>query len=331
MGILYHKNAKTTIHTRRQIKASSESIEELSKRLKLNKNTILKWKNREELEDRSCRPFKLKTVLSELDEWIICEVRKSAEISIDDLGEVLKPFMPHLNRHNIYRCLKRHGLSQLRTLRQGIETKEVKKKFKTYEPGYIHVDIKKMPKLKGETEKKYLFVSIDRATRYVYISLKVNKEAKSAVEFLNEITEYYPYHITIILTDNGKEFTDKFIKGRKEPSGNHKFDKACKQHQIEHRLTRPYTPKTNGMVERFNGRIAEILSDNYFDSYEQLSQCLNYYLKCYNYFNKQKVLNYRTPVDMIRYWYEKNHKLFKDNCDILFYNLSQPDMCSLFA
>jgi len=51
MGIMYHKNAKTTIHTRRQIKESSETIEALAKRLCLNKNTILKWKNREELED----------------------------------------------------------------------------------------------------------------------------------------------------------------------------------------------------------------------------------------------------------------------------------------
>ncbi len=242
---------------RRQIKESSETIEELAKRLKLNKNTILKWKKREELEDRSCRPFKLKTVLSELDEWVICEVRKTAKVSIDELSETLKPFLPHLNRHNIYRCLKRHGLSQLKILREGIEAKEVKKAFKEYAPGYIHVDIKKMPKLKGETEKKYLFVSIDRATRYVYISMKANKEAKSAVEFLKEIFVFYPYKITKLLTDNGKEFTDRFIKGRQEPSGNHKFDVECREHQIEHRLTRPYTPKTNGMVERFNGRIAE--------------------------------------------------------------------------
>jgi len=146
------------------------------------------------------------------------------------------------------------------------ETQKTHKRFKAYEPGYVHVDVKKMPKLKGESEKSYLFVSIDRATRLVYIGLKTHKSAQSAVEFLNEINAFYPYPITKLLTDNGKEFTDRFIKGRKEPSGNHKFDVECKKHQIEHRLTRPYTPKTNGMVERFNGRIAEILRHNHFDN-----------------------------------------------------------------
>jgi len=55
--------------------------------------------------------------------------------------------------------------------------------------------------------------------------------------------------LTKPLTDNRKEFTDRFIRWRKEPSGNHPFDVECKNHQIEHRLTRPYTPKTNGMVD----------------------------------------------------------------------------------
>jgi len=46
MGISYHKNAKTTVLMRRQIKESSETIEVLAKRLGLNKNTVFKWKNR---------------------------------------------------------------------------------------------------------------------------------------------------------------------------------------------------------------------------------------------------------------------------------------------
>jgi len=325
MGISYHKNAKTTVLMRRQIKESSETIEALAKRLGLNKNTVFKWKNRADLEDRSCVPHKLNTVLSELDEWIICEVRKTAKIGIDELSEILKPFIPHINRYNVYRCLKRHDLSQLKVLIEETETKEPHKPFKKYEPGYVHIDVKKMPKLKGETEKAYLFVSIDRATRLVYLALKANKNAKSAVTFLNEAKAFYPYPITKLLTDNGKEFTDRFTNGRKEPSGNHKFDVECKKHQIEHRLTRPYTPKTNGMVERFNGRIAEILRHNHFDNYEKLAQTLEYYLRCYNFFNKQKSLGYKTPIEKVKDWYEKDRKLFKDNFDIDSYNLSQPD------
>lgn len=109
-GITYHSNARTTIQIRREIQSSNESMESLAERYNLNKNTILKWKHRDELTDKSCRPNKLRTVLSDLDEWIICEVRKTALINIDDLTELLKPFIPAINRYNIYRCLKRHEM-----------------------------------------------------------------------------------------------------------------------------------------------------------------------------------------------------------------------------
>jgi len=79
------------------------------------------------------------------------------------------------------------------------------------------------------------------------------------------------------------------------------------------------------MVERFNGRIAEILRHNHFDNYEKLAQTLDYYLRCYNFFNKQKGLRYKTPAEKVKDWYEKDRTLFKDNFNIDYYNLSQPD------
>ena len=42
--------------------------------------------------------------------------------------------------------------------------------------------------------------------------------------------------------------------------GAHAFDRVCTANRIEHRLTKPRTPQTNGMSERFNGRIAEVLA-----------------------------------------------------------------------
>jgi len=80
------------------------------------------------------------------------------------------------------------------------------------------------------------------------------------------------------------------------------------------------------MVERFNGRIAEILRHNHLDNYEKLSQALDYYLRCYNFFNKQKGLGYKTPAEKVKEWYGKDRKLFKDNFDINSYNLSQSHM-----
>jgi transposase InsO family protein len=67
------------------------------------------------------------------------------------------------------------------------------------------------------------------------------------------------------LTDNGLEFTDKCSCGKEFVSSNHKFDTECKADEIEHRLTDPYTPQTNGMVERVNGTIknATIKAEEY--------------------------------------------------------------------
>lgn len=325
MGITYHTNSTTNLHIRNEIKNSTETIQELANRYNINKNTVLKWRKRDDPGDRSCKPHKTNTVLTELDEYVICETRKMSRFSIDDMAEILKEFIPKINRYNISRCLKRNELSTLRELKKEGIDKDEAKNFKVYEPGFVHIDVKELPKLKGEVKKKYLFVSIDRATRLVYISLKDTKEADKAGEFIDKIVEFYPYKIKKVLTDNGGEFTDKYRGGRKRPSGNHIFDKRCSRYGIEHRLTKPYTPKTNGMIERYNGRVEEILQENHFESYDRLIKTLKQYLTCYNYFIKQKVLGYKTPVDMVKYWHVKKRELFKENFDISSYNLSQPN------
>ena len=49
-----------------------------------------------------------------------------------------------------------------------------------------------------------------------------------------------PFKIQTVLTDNGKEFTDRlFGKHAKEASGAHEFDALCEALGIDHRLTQP--------------------------------------------------------------------------------------------
>ncbi len=84
-----------------------------------------------------------------------------------------------------------------------------------------------------------------------------------------------PFKITTILTDNGKEFTDRFCAtGARDPTGKHAFDRQCAAHDIQHRLIPPHHPQTNGMIERFNGRIADVLATNRFRSGEHLVDTL---------------------------------------------------------
>jgi transposase-like protein len=89
------------------------------------------------------------------------------------------------------------------------EKKQQTSTFKEYEPGYLHIDVTYLPKLAGK--KQYLFVAIDRATRVLYFEIYENKTAINAVEFLNNCKVFYSFTITHIITDNGLEFTDKFV------------------------------------------------------------------------------------------------------------------------
>ena len=80
------------------------------------------------------------------------------------------------------------------------------------------------------------------------------KTAANARRFLRDLERAAPMKITKVLTDNGKEFTDRlFSLRRRAPTGNHDFDRLCAELGIEHRLTPPMRPQTNGLVERFNG------------------------------------------------------------------------------
>ena len=108
-----------------------------------------------------------------------------------------------------------------------------------------------------------------------------------------------------------KEFTDRLFASReREPSGNHEFDQLCQELGIEHRLTKPRTPRTNGMVERFNGRIADVLKTHRFNSREDMEQTLLRYVALCNHQLPQSALKSRTPMQAMKQWYQTHPHLF---------------------
>ena len=79
---------------------------------------------------------------------------------------------------------------------------------------------------------------------------------------------------------------------------------------IEHRLTPPKSPQTNGMVERFNGRISDVLKTNRFDSALDLEQTLMRYVHLYNTQLPQSALRSRTPMQAMKDWHKSHPHLF---------------------
>ncbi len=117
--------------------------------------------------------------------------------------------------------------------------------------------------------------------------------------------------VKTLLIDNGKEFTDRLFGRRaKEESGLHEFDALCQALGIEHRLTTRKSPQTNGMVERFNGRLSQVLRSHRFHSADDLEKTLHRFVWLYNQHLPQKALGHQTPVQALRSWQTSHPHLF---------------------
>ena len=316
--MVIHPQARTTPQLRAEINEQRDRKQsELAQQYNVTPQTIRKWQRRDEFTDKSHRPHKLQTKLSEPQEELVVELRKTLLLPLDDLLAVVREFIhPGATRSGIDRTLRRYGVSSLKAMLKAREEEEgtisPKKTFKDYAPGFVHVDVKYLPQMADEPKRKYLFVAIDRATRWVYLELLPDKSARQAKAFLKRVINAAPFHIEKLLTDNGKEFTDRFCAtGERKPTGRHPFDQLCKEQGIEHRLTKPRHPQTNGMVERFNGRISDILATTHFDSSKDLKETLLNYLKIYNHHIPQKNIGHIPPIQALKEWQNKRPELFK--------------------
>ncbi len=112
---------------------------------------------------------------------------------------------PAASRSGLDRCLRRHDVSNLKSLRPEGDEKAAKKTFKDYEPGFIHIDIKYLPKMPDDSERRYLFVAIDRATRWGFLHVYDKQTDSNAVDFLHRVKKAAPMNIVKILTNNGSQ------------------------------------------------------------------------------------------------------------------------------
>jgi transposase InsO family protein len=284
-----HPNARTTPAVRAEIARSTEPSSTLARRYGVSTETIRKWRKRgaSDCLDRSARPHRLPWKATEEERAVVCALRQSTNFALDDLTFVVTHFLPHLNRDSIWRILKAEGLNR-RPLPSAILSAKGKGRFKEYDLGFIHIDIKQLPKLQtadGDRRKRYLFVAIDRCSRSVHLAVKNDMTTRSAIAFLREAAAALPFRITHVLTDNGSCFTPD-------------FEKACAALGAQYRHTRPYTPQTNGMVERFNGRVeSEVLGITIY-SHRDLEQLLRGFNAAYN-ARRQRVLDSRTPNQVV--------------------------------
>lgn len=295
MGQVRHGCATTTHAIRAAIQRSQATTAALSRELGINVKTVAKWRKRETVEDRKTGPTQpSSTVLSADEEAMIVAFRRHTLLPMDDCLYALQPTIPHLTRSSLHRCLQRHGISRLPEM-DGDKPK--RQKFKRYPMGYFHIDIAELRTNEG---KLYLFVAIERTSKFAVAQIVDKANRKTAWEFLEAVLEAVPYKIHTILTDNGIQFCEQQRNRNTPYSRPMRFDMICATNGIEHRLTKPNHPWTNGQVQRMNRTIKEATVKRYhYDNHDQLRSHLCDFLDAYNYARRLKTLNGLTPYEYI--------------------------------
>lgn len=281
MGQILHGCARTTQTVRRTIQKSHESIMVLAAKYAINPKIVVKWKKRKTVQDAPMGPKEpASTVLAKSEEALIVAFRKHTLLPLDDCLYALQASMPKLTRSSLHRCL---------------------------------LDI---AEVRAEEGKLHLFVPIDHTSKFVTAKLTVKATTAEAQTFFQELIAAVPYTIHTILTDNGIQFADT-TKNSTGPTAmllGHPFDRVCRRQGMEHRLTKPNHPWTNGHVERMNRTSKEaMVNRSFYQTHAHLEQHLKTFVNAYNFVKRLKTLRGLTPFEFIvRTWAEKPELLHDD-------------------
>ncbi len=172
----------------------------------------------------------------------------------------------------------------------------------------VQIDVKEVPfhclrgKLLRDNKHLYQWTAIDECTRYRFLYIFEEHTPENSVKFLRMLTEEFPFKIQTIQTDNGTEFTYKYISDTEECP----FDQAMREMKIVHRLIPPRTPWHNGKVERSHRNDQRYFYEwETFRTVEEARQKLQRHMIWSN--NKpMRTLKDKTPAELLR---EKTAKI----------------------
>jgi transposase InsO family protein len=252
-----HKHARLTPKGRAllvgRVLDEGWTVQEASQAAGVSRRTGYKWIRRFESEgqaglfDRSSRPHSTPTATSPRKRRRFEQLRRRRwplwRIARDQGSSIA----------TVSRCMKRVGLSRLKSL----EPAEPVVRYERESPGeLIHIDTKRLGRIKGIGHRitgdpsknknrgigwDAVHLAIDDHSRVAFAQVKTDETTQSCIEFLRETVAFYEslgVHVEGVMTDNGTGYKRT-------------YDSACAELGLRHLRTRPYTPKTNGKVERF--------------------------------------------------------------------------------
>lgn len=200
----------------------------------------------------------------------------------------------------VHRILSEHGVNNLNPERP---------KYPRYEmsrPGELfHVDIKQLVPLRSGQEPEHLFAALDAYSREVRWKIMDRANAAAGLDFMEHVLATTPYCIEAVMTDNGYVFS---MRRSAHPERECPFQRLLREREIVHRLTKPYTPRTNGKVERLFGTVGrELLRRITFRDAQHRREATAAYMEYYNNLRPHSAIGFRAPTPYRVHYFETNH------------------------
>ena len=289
-------------------------VVEVAARVGVHRATVHRWVARyltgqlAGLADRSHRPYQSAGQVAEVVEVAVAEMRRehprwgSRRIRLEMLrkpGPWATESLVVPSERTIDRILHRQGLLRARP------RKRPRDSYVRFErPGPMQLwqmdivgGLRLVSVVTGELREAKVVTAVDDHSRYCVIA-KVVERATARVVCLALAEALVRFGVPEeIITDNGKQFTDRFGKHGAR-NGEVLFDKICRHNGITHRLTAPASPNQNGKVERFHGTFRPGFLDlaGPFTSVEEAQAAVDTWVRHYNTDRPHQALDEKVPV-----------------------------------
>ena len=180
--------------------------------------------------------------------------------------------------------------------------------------GFVHIDSCGLRLAEGNL---IMSLAIDRVSKFTVVQFHQNAGKMEGAAFLRHVVNTFPYALHTVLTDNGMAFANlpktevAIPKWRRRLAAISSIGFA-KEHDIEHRLTKPYYPWTNGQAERMNRTVKDATVKTFhYPSLDALKTHVLAFVSAYKFAKHLKAIRWKTPFQHICDAWQRDPTMFK--------------------
>ncbi len=298
-----HKNARSCPASRallfQRVQQYGWSLQRAAEAAGLSVRRAREWVRRAErdepLNDRSSRPRRIQAI-DAASRGLIIELRRQRMTVRRIAG------LTQISVATVARVCRRAGMNRL----SRIDPPPPARRYERDKPGeLLHIDVKRLGRFdrvghritrqrsfgSGEQGWEFVHVATDDASRVTYAEILDYERASTASRFLERAVVWFAKHgvkIECVMTDNGSAFVA------------HEYAAVCRALGLRHIRIRPYTPRTNGKVERVIQTLLREWAYRFaYNSSDERKRWLMPYLHFYNFHRAHSSLAYNPPISRL--------------------------------